>query len=184
MKIFKMKTTLSLKLINHFAKKHKTINSAFTLVELIVVIVIIGILSSIAIPSFKNASDKARQKEASTLLSTYVKGSQAYATEYGVNPSDAAELSQYIQITACSKGVTKDCGALVPIAIDSGNTWFSPSGSFEIEMSTNQDKTKTTFVANPTVSTGKGVTGCFNSAKGSSKVSEATAPGKPSDPDC
>ena len=35
--------------------------------ELIVVVVIIGILSSIAIPSFQNASDKAKQKEASTL---------------------------------------------------------------------------------------------------------------------
>ena len=51
-------------LINYIAKRNFKSQNAFTLVELIVVVVIIGILSSIAIPSFQNASEKAKQKEA------------------------------------------------------------------------------------------------------------------------
>ena len=47
------------KLIRYISKKYKNYKSAFTLVELVVVL-IIGILSLIAIPSFKNASDKAK----------------------------------------------------------------------------------------------------------------------------
>ena len=78
-------TALKLKLINYLATKNNQSNSAFTLVELIVVVVIIGILSSIAIPSFQNASDKAKQKEPATLLASYTKAAQAYFTEYSMN---------------------------------------------------------------------------------------------------
>ena len=94
-----MASTLKLRLLDYISKKNKNIDSAFTLVELIVVVVIIGILSSIAVPAFRNASDKARQKEASTLIATYVKAAQAYYTEFGTAAQNAANLSEYIQIT-------------------------------------------------------------------------------------
>ena len=58
----------------------------FTLVELIFVVVIIGILSAIAIPSFQNASDKAKQKGPTVLIASYLKAAQAYYTEYGMLP--------------------------------------------------------------------------------------------------
>ena len=67
----------------------------FTLAELIVVVVIIGILSSIAIPSFQNASDKAKQKEVSTLISA-IKAAQAYKTEYGGSLFYTNQLGEYV----------------------------------------------------------------------------------------
>ena len=45
----------------------------FTLVELIVVVMMIGILSSIAIPQFMTSADKAKQKEATGIVSALVK---------------------------------------------------------------------------------------------------------------
>ncbi len=63
-----MKNTLKIKLLNYISKKNENTNSAFTLGELIIVVIVIGILSLITVPVFRNASDKARQKESSSLL--------------------------------------------------------------------------------------------------------------------
>ena len=70
-------------------------DEGFTLVELIVVVMMIGILSSIAIPQFMTAADKAKQKEATGIVSGLVKGATAYQTEYGVLPENATQLSEY-----------------------------------------------------------------------------------------
>ena len=169
--------------LKHFKLQTKHDYAGFTLVELIVVVVIIGILSSIAVPAFRNASDKARQKEASTLIATYVKAAQAYYTEFGTAAQNAANLSEYIQITGCSKATTTACASSAPIAVTSGTTWNAPSGAFAITMAYGSNKT--TFVANSTGSPqGRGVTGCYNNATGATKVVDATSSGAVSTPDC
>ena len=55
----------------------------FTLVELMVVIVIIGILAAVAIPKFLDASQKAKASEFPTILTAIYTGQLAYNAEKG-----------------------------------------------------------------------------------------------------
>jgi type IV pilus assembly protein PilA len=77
-----MKSEFKAKLLQHVLGK-KDSEKGFTLIELLVVIIIIGILAAIALPSFLNQSNKAKQGEAKTYVSSINKGQQAYYTEKG-----------------------------------------------------------------------------------------------------
>ncbi|WP_161993188.1 type II secretion system protein [Lacisediminimonas profundi] len=92
----------------------------FTLVELIVVIVILGILSAVAIPKFTNASKGAYEGvQDATLAALKSAWSVAYATNKGRLPT-TAELAAQMQDPACAAatdglsitctGVTKNDG--------------------------------------------------------------------------
>ena len=57
--------------------------SGFTLVELLVVMLILGLLAAIAIPSFFNQRDKARDADAKELVRTAQTAMETYATDHG-----------------------------------------------------------------------------------------------------
>jgi type II secretion system protein G len=63
--------------------------SGFTLVELLVVMLILGILAAIAIPSFFNQRDKARDAEAKAAAKTAQTAIETYATENNGTYTDA-----------------------------------------------------------------------------------------------
>jgi len=171
-------------LIKYLNKKSKNLDSAFTLVELIVVIVIIGILSSIAIPAFTDASDKARQKEATTLIATYIKAAQAYQTESGAPAQNSTQIKEFVQLTGCAQATKSACDSLVPTEVANDRiTWNSPAGTFQIQMGFASNKT--TFTATSTaVPAGRGVGGCYNNLTGSSRVLELKTKGDVTAPDC
>ena len=80
----------------------------FTLVELMVVIIIVGILAAVAIPKFLDASNKAKASEFPTQLSAIYTGENAYSAERGSFVTDFGMLrdSAGVDIATSTKWFT------------------------------------------------------------------------------
>ena len=78
--------TLALRLIQRLKKKQAETSNAFTLVELLVVVAIVGILSAIALPNFLAQTDKAKATEAKTHMASTLKQAHAKFLEDGADP--------------------------------------------------------------------------------------------------
>ena len=72
---------LLLQLATNKPKQHSQLEKGFTLVELMIVVVIVGILSSIALPSFLNQQNKAKATCAETQVSALAKEQQVFFAE-------------------------------------------------------------------------------------------------------
>lgn len=176
-------TSIRFRLLQYLSNRRRENDDAFTLVELIVVVVIIGILSAIAIPSFNNAADKAKQKEASTLIAAYTKAAQAYYTEYSEGADSAGDLAEYISMTGCVDNDVS-CKDEAPVAVPvDAVSWNSPSGLYVITMTNAGAFTR--FAATPKNGfDGYGVSSCVNNGTGGTKLNEMRTKGNPSQTDC
>src|SRR5688500_5342847 len=64
-------------------RERSSSEKGFTLVELLVVMLILGLLAAIAIPSFFNQRDKARDADAKSAVRTAQTAMETYATDNG-----------------------------------------------------------------------------------------------------
>ena len=146
----------------------------FTLIELIVVVMIIGILSSFSVGSFKNYADKAKQAEIAISVAAFMKAVEAFHMQYGTNPRTDTDLHEFVDVRGCdgrsAAGARdpKNCPIVGPL---NGYTWNSASGRFNLILE--QKSGITTVIARPAgkyMFEGYGVTGCFNPQTGITNV--------------
>ena len=92
-----LNSRLQLALISR-KKKQNILQQGFTLVELMIVIVIVGILSAVALPNFLNQTKKAAATEANQQASNIFKQAHAYTLENGYIGTSAAPTT----VQACT----------------------------------------------------------------------------------
>ena len=73
-------------------KKYFTDSRGFTLVELSVVIVIIGVLAAFGVPKFRNAVERSKAAEAFNYLAATRSAQERYQARQGTYASDIASL--------------------------------------------------------------------------------------------
>jgi prepilin-type N-terminal cleavage/methylation domain-containing protein len=80
----------------------------FTLVEMIIVVVIIGVLAAIAIPTFKKYMDSGRAAEAMAMLGELRNREEAYRAEFGVYYSTGtSETDIFPTLGSCTEPCAK-----------------------------------------------------------------------------
>ena len=83
---------LKLALLNRHNSKN-LLEKGFTLVELMIVIVIVGILSAVALPNFLSQTEKAKATEAKSQISSYLKQAGAEWMEAGTVSTTVAAMT-------------------------------------------------------------------------------------------
>lgn len=101
-----LNSRLQLAMLNR-KKGRNWIEKGFTLVELMVVIVIVGVLSSVALPNFLNQTAKAKSTECTTKMASLLKQVQ---TDYQID-SDIEEAIRSIVSTNTGGTVTPTTAA-------------------------------------------------------------------------
>ena len=136
-----LNSTLQLALLKQ-KKRKNVLQKGFTLVELMIVIVIVGILSAVALPNFLNQTNKARATEARTQLSAALKNAQMYILEEGsagtvttnlVGLNNGSDFNYTMgtttdsEITIKATGIAKSAGVNVDatLNLDTGKVTYS-----------------------------------------------------------
>jgi type IV pilus assembly protein PilA len=110
----------------------------FTLVELVIVVIIIGILAGLSLPIFSAAKEKSLDKEAKTALTLIYSANKVYHSQndnfYPPGGSGGyAAINQNLNLdlstTNWSYSISGASGAYTATATRSGRTWIVNQGS-------------------------------------------------------
>ena len=147
-----LNSKLQLALLNR-KKGRNLLEKGFTLVELMIVIVIVGVLSAVALPNFLNQTTKAKLAEADTLSSAYLK---LWNTEDMVGDGDIvatndcpAATDDFTFTCGTSAAATPAAGTVV-VTATSGGSFTKGNITYSIDSTTNKIKSNKGDTANGT----------------------------------
>ena len=113
--------------------------NGFTLTEALSTIVIVGILSSVALPNYLNQLTRTRQSEASSSITQLQNAIVAYADENGVYPASWRDLNEVAAIMTPSGATTQNDFKKMTLA-SSGCESKNQNNCYTVEaIHTNQD---------------------------------------------
>lgn len=89
-------------------------NKAFTLTELMIVVIIIGVMASFAIPNYSKSVERAHRKDAETQLSTIWSADQIYRSQNGQywpsgGSNDITAINNTLGLGIIPNGMTYNC---------------------------------------------------------------------------
>lgn len=98
-------------------RKPQRKNRGFTLVEILIVVIILGILAAIVIPQFTNASNEARNSSVASTLQTIRSQLSLFKIQHGDTPPQG---STYLWALMTTESATADTATVTPTGTDFG----------------------------------------------------------------
>ena len=125
----------------------------FTLVEVLIVIVILGILASVTVFAVRGVSAKSQDNACATELKTYQTASAAYFAQYGSFPASLSDLTPDYVKTDTSTGVWQITGEVVTAVAGGKCAAASPATTVAAPPTTSPNPGGPTTTAAPAPST-------------------------------
>ena len=172
-------------MFKNIIKKYLNNNQeGFTILELMVVISLVGILASIAVPSFEIITKKVRQRGVAAQISTYIRAAQTFYGEYSSPIKNAGDLYNYVDVIECRVHLISRCRQEqnihrnLGLSFPGSDQWNSTSGLYTISMrSSDVNRFRLNAYPQRQVTSGSlrsnedfGVSGCLNYNTGSTQV--------------
>ena len=121
-------------------------NKGFTLIELMIVVVIIGILAALAIPRFMRSTTKSKQSEAKQLLKQIYTMQHAYRQEFDTYVCNGLTASNVAQTAFATIGVDIGASARYQYAMVAAQNTFTCTATANLD----DDATVDTWTINDT----------------------------------
>ena len=146
--------------------------TGFTLSEVMVATVIVGILSSVALPNYLNQVNRSRQNEAASTIAQIQTTIASYADEFGVLPSRWIELNDISAVMTDDGPATQDNFQAITLAGGYYDVKIEPVGNLFTITATSDDNPNLNIIA------------CVNLTNGASGINQGTKAAEASAPNC
>ena len=146
--------------------------TGFTLSEVMVATVIVGILSSVALPNYLNQVNRSRQNEAASTIAQIQTTIASYADEFGVLPSRWIELNDISAVMTDDGPANQDNFQAITLAGGYYNVEIEPIGNLFTITATSDDNPNLNIIA------------CVNLTNGASGINQGTKAAEASAPNC